>query len=160
MENDFKKVFDLVIQTHKLTGEVLRNVMQDFLAGKSEKTGNLTMRQLSRQAGNGKLDSIAVTENNIQDFLQVAKKYDVNFAIKRDKATNPPTYHVIFQSSQAEHLNRAFQEYASQKLGQLEQSKKPYSREKLQEMAREIANQDRTLQHKEKDKTRKREETR
>ena len=37
------------------------------------------------------LDSIEVSDRNIGDFLNTARKYDVDFALKRDKSTSPPT---------------------------------------------------------------------
>ena len=61
----------------------------------------------------GKLESIEVTENNIGDFLKTAQKYDIDYALKRDSSTAPPTYHIFFTSGNSENFRQAFAEYAS-----------------------------------------------
>ena len=81
-----------------------------------------------------------------EGVLAIAKKYDIDFALKRDATTFPPTYHVFFRTSQTENFNRAFKEYATGKSQEI--SKKPYDRQKLQEKAQEIANQPRERKEK------------
>lgn len=39
--------------------------------------------------------SIEVTDGNIKSFERVARKYNVDFAVKKDKTTDPPKY-VVF----------------------------------------------------------------
>lgn len=149
-QNDFTKTIDLVIQTSKLTKEVFEEAMRDFTQGKRQKQGKLSFGEICKRSG-GKLESIEVTDNNIRDFLSTAKKYDVDFSLKRDKTTQPPTYHVFFQTNNAANFNKAFFEYANKKQEQIEsKSKTPYSLEKLQEKARQIA----TEPHKKKGKER------
>ena len=58
----------------------------------------MTFKQLENKC-KSKLESIEVTENNIGDFLSTARKYDLDFALKRDKSTTPPTYHVFFSAN-------------------------------------------------------------
>lgn len=110
-ESGTKKTIDLSIQAEKITSDILKNAMAEFLDGKAEKKGRMTLRQLEKKS-QSKLESIEVTENNISDFLQTARKYDVDFALKRDKSTSPPTYHVFFSASKNESFNKAFSEYA------------------------------------------------
>lgn len=116
--NDGKAVIDLVIRGCPVTKDILKAAMMDFLEGKTEKKGLLSYRQLNKQSG-GKLDSIEVTENNIGDFLKTARKYDVNYALKKDKSTDPPTYHVMFETNKAENFKRAFAEYSETKATQI-----------------------------------------
>ncbi len=63
-------------------------------------------------AKSGKLENIKITDSNIKDFLQTAKKYDIDFALKKDKSTSPATYHIFFESSHTENFKKAFSEYA------------------------------------------------
>ena len=42
------------------------------------------------------VSSIEVTDGNIKSFEWVARKYNVDFAVKKDKTTNPPKYVVFF----------------------------------------------------------------
>ena len=107
--DDSKKTIDVVIQATKLTVDIFRNVIYDLTTKRNyESRGNVRLGQLMKQ---GKLDSIEITDNNIKSFLDVAKKYDVSYALKRDSSTSPSTYHVFFTGRDTETLNKAFKEY-------------------------------------------------
>lgn len=142
LQKSLLKTIDVTIQTSKMTDEVLKQAMNDFLSGAAEKKGRLTYKQLENKSS-GKLESIEITDNNIRDFLNVAKKYDVDFALKRDKSTEPPTYHVFFQSQKADNFNRAFNEYVDKKTNQIDQQKASFDRQKLQKRTNEISKQPR-----------------
>ena len=101
-ENGAKKTIDISIKAEKMTADVLKSALQEFMSGKAEKKGRMTYKQLQAKSPS-KLDSIEVSDRNIGDFLKTARKYDVDFALKRDKSTTPPTYHVFFS-------DRGFQE--------------------------------------------------
>lgn len=106
-----EKTIGISVQTAKMTSEILKEALRAFLSGKP-KHGK---RRYGSIAKDGKLESIEITENNIGDFLKTARKYDIDYALKRDKSTNPPTYHVFFTASNAESFRRAFSEYAADK---------------------------------------------
>ena len=139
--DDSKKTIDVVIQATKLTVAIFRNVIYDLTKRNYESRGNVRLGQLMKQ---GKLDSIEITDNNIKSFLDVAKKYDVSYALKRDSSTSPPTYHVFFTGRDTETLNKAFKEYVGvidKKLnkGQKEKSVgKVVNREQIKKNARTI----------------------
>ncbi|MCD7740675.1 MAG: PcfB family protein [Ruminococcus sp.] len=137
-ENDIKKTIDVTVQATKMTSEVLKGALSEFLNGKTQSSGQTSLRKLNKQA-QGKLDNIAITENNISDFKNVAAKYDVNYALKRDKSTSPPTYHVFFQSSKTDNFQKAFKEYAGVKSKQIEKDKSLFSVDKLKHQAKEIS---------------------
>lgn len=44
--------------------------------------------------------------------MNTAKKYDIDFALKKDKSTTPATYHIFFETSKSENFQQAFKEYA------------------------------------------------
>lgn len=140
--DDSKKTIDVVIQATKLTVDIFRNVIYDLTTKRNyDSRGNVRLGQLMKQ---GKLDSIEITDNNIKSFLDVAKKYDVSYALKRDSSTSPPTYHVFFTGRDTETLNKAFKEYVGvidKKLnkGQKEKSVgKVVNREQIKKNARTI----------------------
>ena len=97
-ESGTRKTIDLSVKAEKITSDVLRLAMQEFMSGKAEKKGRMTYKQLQAKSPS-KLDSIEVSDRNIGDFLKTARKYDVDFALKRDKSTTPPTYHVFFSAA-------------------------------------------------------------
>ena len=140
--DDSKKTIDVVIQATKLTVDIFQNVIYDLTTKRNyESRGNVRLGQLMKQ---GKLDSIEITDNNIKSFLDVAKKYDVSYALKRDSSTSPHTYHVFFTGRDTETLNKAFKEYVGvidKKLnkGQKEKSVgKVVNREQIKKNARTI----------------------
>ena len=104
-----KKTLSFVVEASNMTAELLKSVLRAYLAGDTKYKGKTSYRKLSSQ---GKLDWIEITENNIKDFLSTARKYDVDYALKRDKSTNPPTYYVFFTAGSSDTFNQAFKEYA------------------------------------------------
>ena len=53
-------------------------------------------------------------------FKPCAKKYDIDFTLRKDRTTHPPRYIVIFKSKQADNLEQAFKEFTAKKLKQQE----------------------------------------
>lgn len=155
MPSDFetgtRKTIALTVQAEKLTSDILKSAIQEFLSGKAEKKGRMSFRQLEKQS-NSRLDSIEVTDNNISDFLQTARKYEVDFAIKRDKSASPPTYHVFFSADKTENFKKAFTEYASRIAGK-SPKRGEISREQLKEEAVRVSGLPRK-KHKEREKKR------
>ncbi|MBQ8961434.1 MAG: PcfB family protein [Ruminococcus sp.] len=139
-EQGTRKTIDLTIKAEHLTSDILKAAMQEFLSGDVKK-GRMSLRQLEQQS-QGKIESIEVTDNNIRDFLETAKKYDVDFALKRDNSTQPPTYHVFFAAAKTEDFKRAFSEYASRKQAEVAAPKRgEITREQLKQQAQTIAQQ-------------------
>ena len=155
MPSDFetgtRKTIALTVQAEKLTSDILKSAIQEFLSGKAEKKGRMSVRQLEKQS-HSRLDSIEVTDNNIADFLQTARKYEVDFAIKRDKSVIPPTYHVFFSADKTENFKKAFTEYASRISGK-SPKRGEISREQLKEEAVRVSSLPRK-KHKEREKKR------
>lgn len=102
------KTISFTVQAAKVTAEMLREMFDSYLAQKMPH-GKVSYDKLASQ---GNLDSIEITENNIADFLKTARKYDIDYALKRDSSTTPPTYHVFFSSGNSENFRKAFAEYA------------------------------------------------
>lgn len=148
MPSDFergtKKTIDISVKAQKITSDILKSAMQELLSGKADKKGRMTYSQLENKA-NGKLDNIEVNENNIADFLSTARKYDVDFALKRDKSTSPPTYHIFFSTSKNENFQKAFSEYADKVQNKIA-NRGEVSREMLKKQARKIESKPRRKQ--------------
>ena len=112
----------LVISAVKLTGRELKAAVGKYLAsrkapkqGKAEVKphGKQTVKQLIGQ--NQGVSNIEVTESNIKGFDRVARKYGVDYAIKKDKSGEIPKYLVFFKARDADALTAAFTEYSGQK---------------------------------------------
>lgn len=130
----------LIIDGVKMSEQVLEKALQKFLEAQKNKSpkmhrGKQTLKQLAGQ--NAGLANIEISDRNIKAFTHVAKKYHVDFALKKDTAAEQPRYLVFFKSRDADAITAAFQEFASRKMGRDE---KPSIRERLAQ-AREQAAQ-------------------
>ena len=76
------------------------------------------LRQLKKDGS--ALSNIEITDANIGLFKPCAKKYDIDFTLRKDRTTHPPRYIVIFKSKQADNLEQAFKEFTAKKLKQQE----------------------------------------
>ncbi|MEE5993960.1 MAG: PcfB family protein [Oscillospiraceae bacterium] len=152
-ESGTRKTIDLTIKAEHLTSDILKSAMQDFLNGTAEKKGKMTLNQLARQSG-GKLENIEVAKENIGDFLDVARKYAVDFAIRASPAENE--YHVFFSAGKTDDVKRAFAEYANIKQNQLANPERAgITRQELREQYQQLRNE--PSQHKHKERVKKRE---
>lgn len=73
--------------------------------------GRQTMKDLMRH--NARLTNIEVTDRNIKDFEKTARKYNIDFALKKDKAAEKPRYLVFFKARDVDVMTAAFKEYSA-----------------------------------------------
>lgn len=130
----------LIVDGAKMSEQVFEQAVKKFLeeVQKSKQPkiyrGKQTLKQLAGQ--NAGLANIEVTDQNIKAFSRVAKKYHVDFALKKDTTAEQPRYLVFFKSRDADAITAAFQEFASKKMGREE---KPSIREKLAQAKEQAA---------------------
>lgn len=62
---------------------------------------------------NAGVSSIEITDSNIKSFERVARKYGVDFALKKDRTAQPPRYLVFFKARDADALTAAFTEFSA-----------------------------------------------
>lgn len=108
-----QKTIALVFKSSRLTADVLKKAMKLYLehrkAGKQATHGKISIKALVGQ-GMG-ASSIEVPDNNIKSFERVAKKYNVDFAVKKDKTVEPSKYIVFFKGKDADVITQAFKEF-------------------------------------------------
>ena len=128
-----KKTVALVISASKMTGRVLQAAIREYLRQqqKNKKKGYQTIKQLVESGA--ALSNIEITNKNIKSFEPVAKKYGLDYALKKDNSTKPPKYLVFFKGKDIDVINMAFQEYSQKLLRE-----KPSIRKMLSQM-RELA---------------------
>lgn len=119
------KAVALIIDGAKMSEQVLEKALQKFLEAQKNKSpkihrGKQTLKQLAGQ--NAGLANIEISDRNIKAFTHVAKKYHVDFALKKDTTTEQPRYLVFFKSRDADAITAAFQEFASRKMGREEKT--------------------------------------
>ncbi len=135
-----QKTIALVIKTAKLDANVLKAAMRMYLNHRKQKAqkthGKTSVKKLVGEGAG--VSSIEVTDGNIRSFERVAKKYNVDFAIKKDKTAEPPKYLVFFKGRDADVIAQAFKEFV---YGNEKKKGRVSVREKLKHF-REAASQD------------------
>ena len=113
----------LAVNTTKMTANVLKQAISKYLAHCKEKKaekaregpvkpcGKQSVKQLVGQ--NQGVSNIEITDKNIKDFERIARKYGVDFALKKDKTGEIPKYLVFFKARDADALTAAFKEYTA-----------------------------------------------
>ena len=97
--------------------------------------GRQTVKQLVRQGAG--VQNIEITDKNIKSFEHVAKKYGVDFALKKDSANG--RYLVFFKARDADALNAAFAEYTAKTM-QRKAPQKPSVRQRLSHFKEVVKN--------------------
>ncbi len=134
-----EKTVALYIKTGKLTAAMLQKAMKALLKkGKGQITkaphGKQTLKQLMKQ--NAGVSNIEVTKDNIKAFESTAKKYGIDFALKKDSSEQPPRYLVFFKGRDADALTAAFKEFSAKKLNK---EQKPSIRKLLSSLKEKAA---------------------
>ena len=134
-----EKTVALYIKTGKLTAEMLQRAMKKLLAQMKKQAdrpphGKQTLKQLMKQ--NTGVSNIEITGENIKAFESTAKKYHIDFALKKDTTETPPRYLVFFKGRDADAITAAFQEFANRKMSREEN---PSIRERLTQAKEQAA---------------------
>lgn len=144
-EETTQKTIAFAVKTTKLTAGVLEKLIKMYLDKQKQKIsqpkhGKISVKELVGQ--NVGVSNIEVTDSNIKCFERVAKKYNVDFAVKKDKTTEPPRYLVFFKGRDADVLTQAFKEFV--KVNEKKQNRNRVSvKEKLAQF-KEILSKDKS----------------
>ena len=133
----------LIVDGARMSEQVLEKAINAYLDARKNKQpkiyhGKQSLKQLARQ--NAGLANIEITEKNIKAFTQVAKKYHVDFSLKKDTTVEQPRYLVFFKSRDADAITAAFQEFTAGKL-----HRKPSIRQRLAQAKDQARKQHREL---------------
>ena len=116
----------MIIKGAKLTAKALAKAMKAFIESTRKRgngpaapggmggKGKQTVRQLIRQGAG--VSSIEITDKNIKPFQAIARKYGVDFALKKDPSEKPPRWLVFFKGKDADALMAAFKEFSAKQL--------------------------------------------
>ena len=148
-----QKTFNIVVSTTKLTARTIlnagRTALQQYqsklLADKS--SGKQSVRMLLRQ--NRGVSSVEIDKTNIKGFERYAKKYGIDYAIRKDTSEVPPRYLVFFKAPDAEAFHSAFKEYSASLLNK---DKRPSVLAKLHKLVQAAAELPGKVRHKEQER--------
>lgn len=116
----------LIVSGTRFTGNLLKAAISKYLAHRKEKKqqksrdapvklqGKQTVKQLVGQ--NQGVSNLEITAPSVREFEKIARKYGVDYAVKKDRSTTPPKYMIFFKARDADALTAAFTEYSSRKV--------------------------------------------
>lgn len=118
------KTLMLMINGTKFSGRLLKTAISRYLAHckdrKLQKSRDVTphgkqsVKQLIGQ--NQGTETMDFTDPSIREFDRIARKYGVDYAVKRDRNSDPPKFLIFFKSRDAGALSAAFQEYSERQI--------------------------------------------
>ena len=137
------RTLTLVVSGTKFTGRLFKAAISKYMAHRREKKlnkqrgrdspvtpkGKQTVKQLIGQ--NQGVSNIEINDPSIRDFERIARKYGVDYAVKKDRSTSPPKYLIFFKGRDADALTAAFSEYTQKKVKKADRSERPSVLEKL-----------------------------
>lgn len=139
------RTVNLAISTTKLTTRAIisgiRKYSQHREKVKAKKArdpavhGKQSVKQLLRQ--NQGATNAEIDKDSIKDFERLAKKYGVDFAIRKDKSVDPPRYLVFVRSKDADALDAICKEHQA---NILTKDKKPSVLAELKKFKEMVAN--------------------
>ncbi len=152
-ERNSEKVVSLSVRATKVTANVLKSAVRAYLSAQKNKSpkvykGKQSVKHLIQKGE--KLTNIEVTDQNIKSFNKTARKYAIDYSLKKDGSEKPPRYFIFFKAKDAEVMNAAFKDFLGK---ELKKKEKPSIKAKLKTLGEQVKQkaQERT---REKNKTR------
>ena len=124
MQEDIEqRTVTLSISGARLTGRTLKWAINQFMnhrsKSKAKKEQMLAVTPKGKQSvqelvgQNQGVQNIEISDKNIRDFDRVARKYGIDYAVKKDTTETVPKYLVFFKARDGDALNAAFREYSA-----------------------------------------------
>lgn len=112
-----EKSVALSFRAARLTKDVLLKAMRMYMEHQKgvkqtkvqEKHGKIPVKELVGQGAGA--SSMELADSDIRGFEKIAKKYNVDYAIKKDKTEQPPKYIVFFKGKDQDVITQAFKEF-------------------------------------------------
>ena len=107
------KTVNFAISTTKLSARTILQAVKAALRLYQSKAsqGKQSVRTLLRQ--NRGVSSVEISKTGIRGLERYAKKYGIDYTIRKDISEVPPRYLVFFKAPDAEAFNSAFKEYSA-----------------------------------------------
>ena len=121
----------------KLLSEIEKKKQQSKKMGGQNrcKRGKQSIKSL--QQSGAQLTNIVVTDNNIKSFDRVARKYGIDYSLKKAEKEGKTEYLVFFKAKDVDVMTAAFKEYTSETL---KKQKRESVRQKLEKVKEELSN--------------------
>lgn len=143
-----EKTIALCIKGGKITAQILKAALLKLLSKREkkkqqakgeksqcEKSGKQSIKSL--QKSGAQITNIVVTDNNIKSFDRVARKYGIDYSLKKVEQDGKTEYMVFFKAKDVDVMTAAFKEYTSETL---KKQKRESVRQKLEKVKAELSN--------------------
>ena len=97
-------------------------------------SGKQSVKELIGQ--NQGVSNIDIARTDLKGFEGIARKYGIDYAIRKDKSVDPPKYLVFFKAKDADAMTAAFNEYTAKTMNR---EKRPSVLKQLRSIAAKIA---------------------
>jgi hypothetical protein len=127
-EDVYQKSVTLLVQTSKMTGRVLLQAIQKYLSAQQQRH-QLNIRDKSlNPAYQGRmgiktlkiervgLSNIEIHDENIREFERIARRYGIEYAIKKERGESNSHYLVFFRGKDTDVLQMVFNEFVKKRL--------------------------------------------
>ena len=144
-----EKTMALCIKGGKISAQILKAALTKLLAEiekkkqQSKKMGGQNRCKRGKQSikslqqSGAQLTNIVVTDNNIKSFDRVARKYGIDYSLKKVEQEGKTEYLVFFKAKDVDVMTAAFKEYTSETL---KKQKRESVRQKLEKVKAELSN--------------------
>ncbi len=107
------RTVNLAISTSKLTARSIVNAVRSYLRlrAESKPVGKQSVKDLIGQDQGA--TSIDIAKTDLRGFKNIARKYGIDYAIRKDRSVDPPKYLVFFKAKDADGMTAAFNEYSA-----------------------------------------------
>ena len=143
-----EKTIALCIKGGKITAQILKAALLKLLSkmekkkqqskgekSQCEKSGKQSIKSL--QKSGAQITNIVVTDNNIKSFDRVARKYGIDYSLKKVEQDGKTEYMVFFKAKDVDVMTAAFKEYTSETL---KKQKRESVRQKLEKVKEQLSN--------------------
>lgn len=76
--------------------------------GKQTTKKKMTVNEFTKKYDG--LKTVEIDDSNIKSFEKYARKYNLEYALKKDKITDPPTFVLFFKGKDTDMISQAFKE--------------------------------------------------
>lgn len=126
MQEDIEnRTVNLAVVTTKLTARTVIAAVLVYLRHRDKAQarklntvpeGKQSVKDLLRQKQG--VNSIDISSTDLKGFESIARKYGIDYAIRKDRSVDPPKYLVFFKGKEADVMNAAFNEYSAKVMRQ------------------------------------------
>lgn len=129
-EYNNEKIVALSFRSARVTSNVLVKILKKFLELQKNRKpkvvrGKQSLKKLIHGNENASVTNIEINDDNIKAFEKTARKYGIDYSLKKDSSLDPPKYTIFFRAKDSEIMTKAFKDFLNSQTRKNEKEKKP-----------------------------------